>query len=129
VTCGNGGHLPDETPLLGTSGKCYVTISAFDATNKRDANVEQQVRLGMARIGTIIMTWRLICLDHSPRETLFALGLLLSYMCTTTVEAFSLNSIHVCTNTIFPTNTIAMILSAGHEAEGSSSPAPIAIAN
>jgi len=42
VTCNNGGHLPDETPLLGTSGKCYVTISVFDATNKRDASVEQQ---------------------------------------------------------------------------------------
>lgn len=42
VTCNNGGHLPDETPTLGTSGKCYVTISAFDASNKRDASIEEQ---------------------------------------------------------------------------------------
>ncbi|QRV90010.1 hypothetical protein RhiJN_18028 [Ceratobasidium sp. AG-Ba] len=42
VTCNNGGHLPDETTVLGTSGKCYVTVSAFLASNKHDANTLQQ---------------------------------------------------------------------------------------
>ncbi|KAF8603722.1 sure-like protein [Ceratobasidium sp. AG-I] len=42
VTCNNGGHLPTESTVIKTSGKCYVTVSVFDASNKRDGSVAQQ---------------------------------------------------------------------------------------
>ncbi|KAF8674078.1 Survival protein SurE [Rhizoctonia solani] len=54
VTCNNGGHLPDETPTKNTSGKCYVTISAFDAQNKRDASVEEQAAV-LAKLSSILV--------------------------------------------------------------------------
>ncbi|KAG9124302.1 hypothetical protein FRC07_012087 [Ceratobasidium sp. 392] len=54
VTCDNGGHLPDETSVLGTSGKCYVTISAFDASNKRDASIEQQAAV-LAKLSSLLI--------------------------------------------------------------------------
>ncbi|KAG8751265.1 hypothetical protein FRC12_012522 [Ceratobasidium sp. 428] len=41
-TCDNDGHLPDESSVLSKSGKCYVTVSAFNA-DKLDASAEQQV--------------------------------------------------------------------------------------
>ncbi|CAE6488511.1 unnamed protein product [Rhizoctonia solani] len=54
VTCNNGGHLPDETPTKNTSGKCYVTISAFDATNKRDASVEEQAAV-LSKLSSVLV--------------------------------------------------------------------------
>ncbi|QRV75318.1 hypothetical protein RhiJN_03333 [Ceratobasidium sp. AG-Ba] len=54
VTCNNGGHLPDESSVNGNSGKCYVTISAFDATNKRDASVEDQAAV-LAKLSSILV--------------------------------------------------------------------------
>ncbi|KAG8689838.1 hypothetical protein FRC11_000283 [Ceratobasidium sp. 423] len=42
VTCNNGGHLPDESSTINTSGKCDATISAFKASNKLDASAEDQ---------------------------------------------------------------------------------------
>lgn len=45
MTCNNGDHLPDEGSVIKTKGKCYVTVSVFDAGNKRDASIEQQVCL------------------------------------------------------------------------------------
>ncbi|QRV90009.1 hypothetical protein RhiJN_18027 [Ceratobasidium sp. AG-Ba] len=54
VTCNNGGHLPDESSVNGKSGKCYVTISAFDATNKRDASVEDQAAV-LAKLSSILV--------------------------------------------------------------------------
>ncbi|CUA68539.1 hypothetical protein RSOLAG22IIIB_03577 [Rhizoctonia solani] len=54
VTCNNGGHLPDETPTLNTSGKCYVTISAFDANNKRDASIEEQTAV-LSKLSSVLV--------------------------------------------------------------------------
>lgn len=42
VTCDNGGHLPLESTVIKTSGKCFVTVSVYDASNKKDASTEEQ---------------------------------------------------------------------------------------
>jgi len=42
VTCNNGGHLPLESTVIKKSGKCFVTVSVFDASNKKDASTEKQ---------------------------------------------------------------------------------------
>ncbi|KAF8606448.1 sure-like protein [Ceratobasidium sp. AG-I] len=54
VTCSNGGHLPDESSVIKKSGKCYVTISAFDASNKRDASVDQQTAV-LGKLSSILV--------------------------------------------------------------------------
>ncbi|EUC57043.1 5'/3'-nucleotidase SurE family protein [Rhizoctonia solani AG-3 Rhs1AP] len=54
VTCNNGGHLPDETPTKNTSGKCYVTVSAFDANNKRDASIAEQAVV-LSKLSSILV--------------------------------------------------------------------------
>ncbi|KAG8707536.1 hypothetical protein FRC08_000432, partial [Ceratobasidium sp. 394] len=42
VTCDNGGRLPDEKSVFSKPDTCYVTVSVFDARNKKDAGIEQQ---------------------------------------------------------------------------------------
>ncbi|KAB5596077.1 hypothetical protein CTheo_349 [Ceratobasidium theobromae] len=53
VTCNNGGHLPEESNTIQTSGKCYVTVSAFNST-KLDASVEQQAAV-LAKLSPILV--------------------------------------------------------------------------
>ncbi|KAG8732264.1 hypothetical protein FRC10_001045 [Ceratobasidium sp. 414] len=42
VTCNNGGRLPNEVSVFFQPGKCYVTVSVFDARDKTDVGIEQQ---------------------------------------------------------------------------------------
>ncbi|KAG8736243.1 hypothetical protein FRC12_017718 [Ceratobasidium sp. 428] len=51
-TCGNDGHLPDESSVLSKSGKCYVTVSVFNA-NKLDASAEQQAAV-LAKLSPLL---------------------------------------------------------------------------
>lgn len=52
VTCGNGGRLPTESKVVGTSG-CYVSVSVGKASSKGDASAaEQQVVLN--RLGGVL---------------------------------------------------------------------------
>ena len=49
VTCSNGGRLPTESSVVGTSG-CYVSVSVGKASSKGDATAaEQQTVLNRLR--------------------------------------------------------------------------------
>lgn len=52
VTCGNGGRLPTETVVVGTSG-CYASVSVGLANNKLDANASEQAVV-LAKLSSIL---------------------------------------------------------------------------
>lgn len=42
VTCNNGGRLPTESDVIGTSSGCYVSVSVGHANDKLDADASEQ---------------------------------------------------------------------------------------
>ena len=61
VTCNNGGRLPTESDVVGTTSGCYASISVGVASDKLDASAAQQAVV-LGKLGKILS-----CLPSSSK--------------------------------------------------------------